>query len=192
MRDGVGGHLVRTLSMLDGRGASREELAEQLREALADMRLVIDSLDPSVDDLATRLGMLRSRLERILSRQNVELVWRTEALPPLPHLGAENSLHVLRIVQEAVTNVLRHAKATRLTLSARLEAGIGGATGVTVEVRDDGIGVAAAEVGGRGMANMRRRPELLGAQLEISDASGAGGTRVALWIPADASGRVNS
>ena len=87
------------------------------------MRLVIDSLDPSADDLATRLGMLRTRLERILAREHVELVWRAEALPPLPHLGAENSLHVLRIVQEAVTNVLRHAKAKRLTLSARLQPG---------------------------------------------------------------------
>ena len=125
MHDGVGGHLVRTLSMLEGRGASREELAEELREALADMRLVIDSLDPSADDLATRLGMLRTRFERILARERVELVWRAEALPPLPHLGAEDSLHVLRIVQEAVTNVLRHAKATRLTLAARLAAGRG-------------------------------------------------------------------
>ena len=119
MRDGVGGHLVRTLSMLDGRGASREELAEQLREALADMRLVIDSLTRARRSRHAA-GHVRTRLERILARQNVELVWRTEALLPLPHLGAENSLHVLRIVQEAVTNVLRHAKATRLTLSARL------------------------------------------------------------------------
>lgn len=185
MHDGVGGHLVRTLSMLEGRGASREELADQLREALADMRLVIDSLDPSADDLATRLGMLRTRLERILERQHVTLVWRTEALPPLPGLGAEASLHVLRIVQEAVTNVLRHAKASRLILSSRLAPGPDGVPGVLLEVLDDGVGLAVAPAGGRGIANMRRRADLLGAELAITAAGPEGGTRVGLWLPLD-------
>jgi len=188
MHDGVGGHLVRTLSMLEGRGASRDELASELREALADMRLVIDSLDPSADDLGTKLGMLRTRLERILAPEGVELIWRTEALPALPHLGAEASLHVLRIVQEAVTNILRHAQATRLTLSAQLKTGKGGTPGVAIEVSDDGIGLAAGTVRGRGIANMERRAELLGALLFVRALEGGSGTSVALWIPVHSMG----
>lgn len=183
MHDGMGGHLVRTLSMLEGGGASRPELADALREALADMRLVIDSLDPSADDLPTRLGMLRSRLERLLAGQSVELVWRIDALPSIPDFGAEASLHVLRIVQEAVTNVIRHASATQLTLSTRVQDRKDGAKGVAVELCDDGIGLDAQDPVGRGMANMRRRAELLGASIEFHSRAPTPGTCVLLWIP---------
>jgi signal transduction histidine kinase len=183
MHDGVGGHLVRTLSMLEGREADRGELADALREALDDMRIVIDSLDPSADDLAIRLGMLRTRLERSLARSGVMLAWRLDPLVPEPILGAEASLHVLRIVQEAVTNAVRHASATTLTVAMRSHAGPGGVPGIVIEVSDDGIGWKPARPTGRGTANMRRRAELIGATLEIGARDAAPGTRVALFIP---------
>jgi signal transduction histidine kinase len=183
MHDGVGGQLVRTLSMIEGRGAPREEVASALRDALDDMRLVIDSLDPSGEDLTTRLGMLRARLERTLLRGGVELTWRVDPLPSHPALGTEASLHVVRFVQEAVTNALRHAAARTITIAAREQRAEDRALSILVEVIDDGVGLGSDAAPGRGLANMQRRADLLGAHLERVAGPGGRGTRVSLRVP---------
>ena len=74
-----------------------------------------------------------------------------------------------RIVQEAVTNALRHAGAGELAVSARLEAG-----SLRLEIADDGRGAADLAHGGVGLEGMRERVRLLGGSLEVRTAPGEG------------------
>jgi two-component system nitrate/nitrite sensor histidine kinase NarX len=89
---------------------------------------------------------------------------------------------VLRIVQEALQNVRKHAAASRTVVSTRLES----STWV-LEVTDDGRGFEVGTVAARGRRNfglqfMRERAELIGAQFEVRSRPG-GGTVVVLSIP---------
>jgi signal transduction histidine kinase len=92
-----------------------------------------------------------------------------------PHAIA---LALYRIAQESLTNVVRHARASRAVVRLGLADGI-----VELTVDDDGIGMDGTPVGdGRGMLGMRERAELLGGSLE-SGRSPLGGTRIAARIP---------
>lgn len=177
IHDGLGGHLVTTLAMLESADEfSRDDVAEALRGALDDLRLVIDSLDPRETDLVGVLATVRSRLEPRLRRRGLAFRWDVADLPPAPGFGPERLLRVMRVVQEAITNVLKHARATTITVRT----GVNGGRGY-VSVGDDGQGFVPEQAEGRGLVNMRRRAVELGGELEI--ATGEGGTTVTLWLP---------
>jgi signal transduction histidine kinase len=104
--------------------------------------------------------------------------WEVEEVNPLSWLDPTRTLHLLRILQEAIANVLRHAQAS--TLLIRLQRG---ESGVLVEVRDNGRGFdTRIDSGpGHGLRNLRQRAVQLGASLQIS--SGPQGTSVTLLLP---------
>jgi signal transduction histidine kinase len=185
MHDGMGGQLVSTLAMVEGGRFTPDRVAEALRDALDDLRLVIDSLDPVDDDLLSVLGVVRARFEPRLERHGIHFDWQVADLPAVAGLGPERVLQALRIVQEAVTNVVKHARAHTITVRTGAEADSGGTAGVFVEVRDDGRGMDGVRAAGRGLANMTRRAQTLGGR--VAFASGAWGTSVRLWLPIQAS-----
>jgi signal transduction histidine kinase len=176
IHDGLGGHLVTTLAMLESADEfSRDDVAEALRGALDDLRLVIDSLDPRETDLVGVLATVRSRLEPRLRRRGLAFRWDVADLPPAPDFGPERLLRVMRVVQEAITNVLKHARATTITVRTGVDGGRG-----FVSVGDDGCGFEPEHAEGRGLVNMRRRAGEIGGELEIR--TGEGGTTVTLWL----------
>jgi signal transduction histidine kinase len=178
MHDGVGAQLIATLDLIERGGAQDRIVANELRECLDHLRLTIDSLEPTDNDLLTVLGNLRYRLEGRLRRVGVALSWQVQDLPALPSLTPQNVLHVLRILQEAFTNIIKHANAGSITLSTTLDA-----SHVCICVEDDGHGLPAdPQRQGRGLLNMRRRAREMGALLDIS-ARPAGGTAVSLRLP---------
>lgn len=181
MHDGMGGQLVSTLALVESGAASADGIAEAIRDALDDLRLVIDSLDPVEEDLLTVLGMIRARLEPRLLRHGLRFDWQVADLPRIPGFGPERVLQALRIVQEAITNVLKHARARTIVVQTGHETDGDGRPGVFVEVRDDGCGMNGARPSGRGLANMRRRAALLGGRVAL--ATGTRGTAVRLWLP---------
>jgi signal transduction histidine kinase len=177
IHDGLGGHLVTTLAMLESEDEfSRDDVAEALRGALDDLRMVIDSLDPRETDLVGVLATIRGRIEPRLRRRGLRFRWDVNDVPPSAGLGPERLLRVLRIVQEAITNVLKHAQATTITVRTGTDDGR-----VWVSVGDDGQGFAPAHVEGRGLVNMRRRAAELGGALTID--TGPDGTTVMLRLP---------
>lgn len=182
MHDGMGGQLVSTLAMVESGRSSSGAVADALRDVLDDLRLVIDSLDPVEGDLGAALGQVRHRLEPRLERNGIRFDWRVLDLPAVSDLGPERVLQVLRIVQEAIANVVKHATASTVTLTTGADA-MDGRSGVYVEVRDDGCGfdLAAANGRGRGLANMRRRASDLGGSVTVS--SDGAGAAVRLWLP---------
>jgi signal transduction histidine kinase len=177
MHDGLGGHLVSTLARVEGRSATLEDAADGLRMALADMRVVIDSLDPGLPDLAALLGVFRGRMGPLLEDAGIDFSWRSEL--SAREFGPETSLQVLRILQEIFTNAVRHAQARSIRLEAREEPGH-----VTIDVRDDGHGFDPAPARGRGLANIKHRANQIGAELQVS--SDASGTRILLSLPLSA------
>jgi signal transduction histidine kinase len=178
MHDGIGGQLISTLSLVEAGQASQDKVAAALRECIDDLRLAIDSLEPTDDDLVPVLGNLRYRVEPRLRAQGIELDWRVQDVPKLPYMTPQNVLNVLRILQEAFTNVLKHAGAGHVRVATRCEAGR-----VLIDVSDDGRGMSAAAThrGGHGLANMRRRAQALGGALLLE--AGAQGTTVTLELP---------
>jgi signal transduction histidine kinase len=184
MHDGLGGQLISTLSMVERGRGDAGEIAEALRRALDDIRIVIDSLDPETTDLTTSLGKLRARLTPALRRNGIELVWNVDDVSGLQGFSPEISLHLLRVIQEAVTNAVRHARPRRVEVSVKCP-DTGERQGrkgrLHVCIRDDGCGLPPGRSGGRGIQNMHTRARELGAELVLRDAEP--GTRVDLRMP---------
>ncbi len=194
MHDGLGGTLVSTLAMVRAGEASQDRLQEALQTAIEDMRLMIDSLDPVDGDLVSVLASLRSRLTPRLSAAGLRVDWQVNDLPALPWLGPQGVLSVMRVLQEAINNVLKHARASVIEVSCGYDEQ---ARLVWVRLADDGVGLgggtarggigdSAAEIaafsGGRGLANMKQRAAALGAGLSVGPRPG-GGTLIVLQLP---------
>ncbi len=185
IHDGIGSNLITSLAMLESglQTADSVRAAEVLRDAIADLKLTVDSLEPIDHDLIALLANFRFRIEPRLAGANIQLIWQVNDLPPLTWLDPPRALHVLRILQEAFSNVVHHAQATHLRLQTRvLTASDGGNTHVEVAIEDDGQGfdVDVARKG-KGLRNMRKRAQALGGTLHIRSATGA--TRIILRLP---------
>ncbi len=168
MHDGVGSKLIATRQLAERGALSPAELTALLDECIDDLRLMIDSLEPAEGDLLTVLGNLRYRLEDRLVRQGIALDWNVSDLPAFPELTPRDILQILRIVQEAFTNVVKHAGATRVALGAALAPD---GRSVRISVRDDGRGFRAMDgepaSRGRGLRNMAQRAQAVGGTLEV-------------------------
>ena len=181
MHDGIGGRLVSALAVISGGATDVTAVKGLLRRAIGDLRLVVETVGSEPGELTTLLGSLRERLETDSRAARLELKWRVEDVPGAPVLGPAKSVQIIRIVEEAFANVIRHAAATHVSIRAFAEPGAKGGDGMVVEIADDGRGLAAAHVVGRGLANMRRRAEEIGGELDVR--SRGEGTAVRLWLP---------
>jgi signal transduction histidine kinase len=185
MHDGVAGRLAGLLGRPAARDLDPNALLATVRESLADLRLIIDSLNQLDDDLVLAIAGLRPRLEAQLAQAGITLSWRIDPELRLPGFGPEAVLNVYRIVQEAVNNISRHSSARH----AELELGCRDGR-VHLAIADDGRGVGAAAAG-LGTRNMTARAAQLGAELCRRDRAG-GGTEVLLTFPAARSGAAGS
>lgn len=184
MHDGVGGQLVQALALAD-RGESGAVIRDPIQTALDDLRLLIDASDVHSERLNDPLARLRERLARRLSALGISLDWDFTQMPELPRLSPQRSLQVLRILQELITNVVKHAKANRVSLSCQcIDDPLSGRTAhVLIEVVDNGGGFDVAVVQhGRGINSLHRRGQSLGGSLAIDSQIGSG-TRVRLQFP---------
>lgn len=182
VHDGIGSQLLTSLGMIERGAIGPADVAQVLREAIDDLRLVIDMLTPEESDFVAALGNLRYRLEPRFAAAGIRMRWDVRGLPETVALGPERSLQVLRILQECFANIAKHAQAREVQVRARLSPEDGSVLELAVE--DDGVGLDedAARPGQRhGLANMRRRAQALGATLEFPPC--ARGTRVALRVP---------
>ncbi len=161
LHDGTAGQLVTLLAVLETEPQrDPAAMASFVREALDDLRMTIQSIDPTVASLAELLGTLRPFIEARVQQAGAELRWRVHTLDDSP--TASDVLHaVQRILQEATTNAVRHGGISTLTIEARSSQ----ATGVELVIQDDGHGFDAQASPGRGLRNMKSRAEQIGAQL---------------------------
>lgn len=180
VHDGVGGQLLVMLSGVELGASTLDTVKEELRAAINDLRLVIDSLYPSEVSLHGLLYCFRERIAPALERAGLAADWQIEELPEDFTLGPPALLALMRVVQEAVTNVIKHAQATRVTIRLCPQPEPDGARGLELAVIDNGRGLPSGGRSGHGINNMRHRAARLGAQLQL--ASDAGGTQLILQL----------
>lgn len=169
------------------RSGRAEEASAQLVQLASAAREVYSDVREGI--LGLRSGIQAGeRLEDALSRylagweQQSGVATRLEQGQPLD-LGPSSELQVLRVVQEALSNVRKHAAANRVVVALRRSS-----DGTTVEVRDDGAGfdpdrVRRGPFPHFGIATMRERAETIGGRFSVHSALGQG-TTVRLELPA--------
>lgn len=179
MHDGIGSHLMSTLALARMGTLTQHDMQEVLADCIDELKITIDSLEPVESDLLVVLGNLRYRLEPRLKTAGISLEWAVSDLPPLAYLDPENTRSILRIVQEAFTNTLKHAEAHRITLSTGVDYNN---ARVWVRLTDDGVGFNPGQKSGRGVENMKSRAAKLNGDVEVVPLKG-GGTCVNLYLP---------
>lgn len=178
MHDGLGSQLLSSLMLVERGALSQHQVAQILRESIDDMRLAIDALAQGNTDLLASLGNLRFRMEPRFRAAGIELTWDARGLPEEININPDAVLPILRIVQEALTNALKHSHARAVSVVLTVDPADDGPW-LQVRVTDNGRGIAGERVGGRGLLNMRSRAGKIGAQLKLESVPGAG-TRVKL------------
>ena len=148
-------------------------LKKQTQAAVADIRrLAYELRPPSLDELGL-ISALREQAEQYhIDGLRVTL----EAPEPLPSLPAAVEVAAYRIVQEAMTNVVRHAQAHTCTIRFALDHGL------DLEICDDGRGIPAGQRAGVGLTSIRERAAELAGRCEI-EAMSTGGTRLHIRLP---------
>jgi signal transduction histidine kinase len=151
------------------------ELREELRAAIADIRrLVYDLRPPALDDLG-----LVAALHQLADRYGAEgeqLRVSVKSPEGLPHLPAAVEVAVYRIAQEALTNVVRHARAKSCLVRLAVD------KDVTMEILDDGAGIPDERISGVGLSSMRERAAELGGSCVVENIP-KGGTQVLVRLP---------
>jgi signal transduction histidine kinase len=181
---GLGGLRVLLASALqrgdaDEREAAMREAVGEIETQIGNLRAIIADLRPSaLDDLGLRAA-LSALIER-RGRDEVEIV--SELKLPDPRAGedrltTELETTVYRLVQEALTNVAKHARASNVRVAVTASD-----ADVRVEVQDDGVGFAVeSKTDGFGLAGMRERLYLAGGTMELE--SGEDGTLLQACLP---------
>jgi signal transduction histidine kinase len=171
MDDGLGANLVGLLRHVQSGGVDRPGFEQRVKEALQELRIAIDALEPSGGDLATVLGNLRYRLEPLIEHTGMSLQWDVGELPQIEGLEPSAVFALQRIVLEAIANALKHSGATRVRLAAQAAAN----GGVEIRIEDAGRGFdLSTKATGLGLSAMHARATRIGAQLDISSQPGAG------------------
>lgn len=186
MHDGLGSTLVSALRVAEHGKLDAGTLSEVLRSCIDDLKLAIDSMEVVDTDLLLLLATLRFRLGPRLEHAGVTLRWEICEVPALDWLTPGNSLHILRILQEGIANILKHANASSITVSTCVKP-----EWVLVSIRNDGQGFDVAQArssGGKGMANQLRRAHSIGALVDWR--SDTGGSVLTLSLPLTQRGAV--
>lgn len=181
LHDGLGGMLIGNIATLEEAPETipTRRMLAVLRELRDDLRLIIDTASAQTygeDTLGQLVAPLRHRMTHLFETRRIAIRWRVEGTDEL-RLTSTQSMDILRVLQEALTNVLKHSGATAaevelIHLDERLR----------LEVRDDGIGLPAENATlGTGMRSMRLRAQRLGAQLTTTAREGI--TSIRLEMP---------
>jgi signal transduction histidine kinase len=173
MHDGLGSQLLSSLMLVERSGVEKEQMAQILRESIDDMRLAIDALSTEDTGLLAALGNLRFRMEPRLRAAGIALSWNAHGLPEEIDVNHDAVLPILRIVQEALTNTLKHSQARKLSVSISVEES-NRVDWLVLRIVDNGCGELRERSGGRGLLNMRSRAGRIGAQLSIAAHPGTG------------------
>lgn len=179
MHDGLGSSLITALRVVENNKMDANELAELLKGCIDELKLTIDSMEPVDDNLLLLLANLRFRLGPRLENAGIKVIWQAEEIPVLPWLEPKYALHILRILQEAFANIIKHTSATEVRVATMTD---GNAVVVTVSDNGSGFDVERAlQSGGMGLSGQKCRAMALGG--EVSWHSSANGTSLSLRLP---------
>lgn len=147
LHDGIGGQLVNTLAYMENSGHNDPVLQNAIVDALRDMGLMIDSLSLQ-DDIPVMLGRIRTRLEPLLVRHSAQFEWKVDGETRLDDQTPSDVLALMCIVQEAITNAVKHSRAAVVTVASEDR---------SIMISDGGVG----------LRGMQRRAAAIGIDLEF-------------------------
>lgn len=187
VHDGIGGQLASLIAQVRLRRVSMTDVERALMGGLSELRLLVDSLDLVGEKLGDVCATLLGRLRQQNATAGVRLEWHQSG-----DLGVEVRdprwiLNLYRLVQEAITNAVRHSGGDRIAVTiARLDENM-----LSVRIEDNGTSFDAANgSAGRGLTNMTHRAREMGGMIEFGTSAQHGGAsvRVDLPIPRRSSG----
>lgn len=179
LHDGMGRHFIQLIRSVENESVPRTHLRADLRQAFADMRLLVSSTEPHLQDIAIGLSAIRDQFDGILRDHGIAWNWQVS----LPHHSRDQcpkrTLNVLRIVQEALTNSIKYAQASTITVRAFED----GERATVIEVEDDGTASwDPSETGnGSGIRHMYQRA--LNHNIEIDIGGAIAGVRLRVPRP---------
>jgi len=182
LHDGVGSQIVNILSSLDSHAPQQQAVALALEQCLVDLKMTVDAIDSADDNVLEALGRLRYRIQHSLDKLGIRMVWKVDICDELEAVRGVQAQQLLRIAQESLSNVMRHAHASAVEVVCRF---VPETQQMVLEVRDNGGGIVRGKEGrpsGKGLEGMRRRAQGIGGELVISSKAGRG-TRVRLVLP---------
>lgn len=193
LHDGLGGQLVSIVALSEQPQPSGPAIGEAARAALKDLRLVIDAMEEIDGDLMLALASWRERIDAQLRAHQMHLNWSIRGPSGLPIFRNLTSWHVIqliRLMDEVVTNAVKHSGGTHVTVTIEtVEGPLGLPTG-RITIEDNGHGYDAGQpesdstarpLGGRGLLNIRRRAALC--DIALVTETGPTGTRIELTLP---------
>jgi signal transduction histidine kinase len=181
MHDGLGSQLMSMLLAARRGEVKPDRLAEGLQSVIDEMRLIIASMDSVGESLFAALSLFRDRMTPRIDAAGFTLEWDDRYRSDFPEYGPRPTLQVFRILQEAVTNALKHSGGDRVHVLIEPSP----AAGVRITVSDNGLAARGAQAvltgTGRGLANMQTRAAAIGARISVTHSSE--GVAVTLDLP---------
>ena len=157
-----------------------EEIAKSLKGYVQDIRELIHDLRPMALDQLGLTGAIKQQVERLSQQSAIDASFESTgdfALAPITEVT------IIRVVQECLTNIQKHAQATHVNVSLQVVD-----AGVELRIKDDGKGFdrrkanSGAIENSHGLVNMQERAELLGGSFSVHTSPGSG-CRVIFFIP---------
>lgn len=151
-------------------------VAQLASDAVADVRRLAQNLRPLQIEQLGLTEALRSLVDQVRDSTTARIECAIEDVDDV--LRGDAATHMYRILQEALSNVIRHARASHIIVCLERDVGR-----LHLEVRDDGTGFADdRDDSGLGLTSMRERAQMLGGTLRVHSAAGAG-TQIRIDLP---------
>lgn len=166
MHDGFGSQLASARIAVKSGKLAPEDVERILEECTIDLQLVVDAAGNADGSFADMLADFQDRTRQRLAGVPIDLKWDIDLSAAMPDLSPATSLRLLRILQEALNNALRHSGGKTLRVQVTITTAPNGTT-LILRVEDDGVGLTEDVAPRRGFANMHRRSREIGAQLDL-------------------------
>lgn len=177
LHDGFASQLAIAQHQLKQGKLSIDAISEILKNCHDDLHLIVHSLQTVEDNLSSALADWRHRLMNNHSGHNPKLQWDIR-LEHCPHFEPWVVLQILRVMQEAVANAIKHANASQIIIGGHYDAN----DEIQLWVKDNGIGFdAQKQHAGQGLNNMTRRAQAIHGSLSWNALKP--GIEVALMVP---------
>ncbi|MDR9453996.1 MAG: PAS domain-containing protein [Wenzhouxiangella sp.] len=161
LHDGFASQLAIAQHQLKQGKLSIDAISEILKNCHDDLHLIVHSLQTVEDNLSSALADWRHRLMNNHGEHVPKLTWDIR-LERCPHLEPWAVLQILRVMQEAVANAIKHAQANQVLIGGHFTA----TDEIKLWVRDDGVGFDPTQVHrGQGLNNIKRRTQAVNGQL---------------------------
>lgn len=182
IHDGLGGQLLSLLVQVRSGRLNKSRMLEEIQSSLNDLRLIVDSIDHMGDDLVAVLSAFHVRAEAQLVSAGLTFDWKQPEVINGEIRGSGSTLNLYRMIQESLTNAIRHAKAQYVSVRIEERQTQGE---LVIHIEDDGIGIPAERLDtpGKGIRNLRRRAEMLNGSVSLEPSGYGDGTRVIIRVP---------